>query len=172
MPSSGDDPQVLRWLSGTTRYSQPRLIAIALISAFSSLSINAHATDRDHDGVPDTADRCPDSAQLRKLPADFKFAPAVDPARLSQQPQAHPVDRYGCEIDSDGDGVVDSSDYCPQDSKQALAMGVAANGCPRHSDADGTPDYRDRCPATPAGTRTDRYGCELKPDRGRGNNPG
>ncbi len=131
----------------------------ALICAF-AISTPLALADRDHDGVPDARDRCPKTAQLKKLPADFKFAPAVNPDRLKPGPQAYPVDQYGCEFDSDGDGVVDSKDYCPEDSKEALSMGIAENGCPKHSDADGTPDYRDRCPNTPANVKTDRYGCE------------
>lgn len=161
MPSLGARLQSLQSPSGRTRYWRLHCRTVALISVFFSLSMSAHAADRDRDGVPDTADRCPGSAQLKKLPADFRFAAAVNPARLSPQPHAYPVDRYGCENDSDGDGVVDSSDYCPQDSAQALTMGIAANGCPKHSDADGTPDYRDRCPDTSADAKTDRYGCEL-----------
>ena len=70
------------------------------------------------------------------------------------------VDQHGCELDTDGDGVVNSEDYCPEDSKEVLSMGVAENGCPKHSDGDGVPDYRDRCPNTPAKVKTDKYGCE------------
>ena len=131
-----------------------------LLFTWIAVSVNAYAADRDHDGVPDTADRCPDTAQLGKLPADFRYAPAVNPERLKPEPQAYPVDRYGCENDSDRDGVVNSKDYCPEDSQEALAMGIAANGCPKHSDGDGTPDYRDRCPDTPRNVRADQYGCE------------
>ncbi|MEZ5540798.1 MAG: thrombospondin type 3 repeat-containing protein [Pseudomonadota bacterium] len=122
---------------------------------------NVQAADNDHDGVPDAQDSCPDTAQLGKLPADFKYSAAVNPARLQPGAQAFPVDRRGCEYDSDRDGVIDSRDYCPDDTPAAIALGVAANGCPKHSDADGTPDYRDRCPGTPAHVRTDRYGCAV-----------
>lgn len=60
--------------------------------------------------------------------------------------QASPVDKNGCEPDTDGDCVVESQSYCPDNSKDAISMGVADNGCPRHSDKDDTPDYRDKCP--------------------------
>lgn len=118
------------------------------------------AVDYDHDGVDDSHDQCPNTRQLRKLPANFKFAAAVNSQRLTPGPQAYPVDENGCEPDSDGDGVINSLDYCPDDSSETLAMGVAKNGCPKQSDADGTPDYRDHCPRTPPGVKTDRYGCE------------
>lgn len=115
--------------------------------------------DSDNDGVADALDKCPDTAQMKMLPADFKYAAAVNPERLENEPQAHPVDESGCEPDSDGDGVINSQDYCPEDSPLQISKGVAANGCPVHSDSDGTPDYRDRCPHTPRHVATDRYGC-------------
>jgi len=115
--------------------------------------------DLDRDGVPDAADRCPNTAQLLKLPPDFRFGAAVNPERLKPGRQAHPVDAAGCELDSDGDGVVNSQDFCPDDAAEVLSAGVAVNGCPRHSDYDGTPDYRDHCPETPLGVATDTQGC-------------
>lgn len=120
------------------------------------------AVDSDHDGIDNVNDRCPDTKQLKKLPANFKYGAAVNPERLKPGAQAYPVDQYGCEPDSDADGVVNSQDYCPDDTREALSMGIAANGCPRHSDVDGTPDYRDKCPNTPRGVKTDRHGCEIK----------
>ncbi len=132
----------------------------ALLSGFAISPGNVLAMDSDHDGIPNSKDRCPNTAQLKKLPADFKFAAAVNPERLKPDPQAYPVDQYGCEFDTDIDGVVNSKDYCQEDSKEALSMGVAENGCPKHSDGDGVPDYRDRCPNTPAKVKADKYGCE------------
>lgn len=53
-------------------------------------------------------------------------------------------DRYGTSFwgcpDSDGDGIPDNEDACPSEpGSQAL------NGCP-DSDGDGIPDHRDKCP--------------------------
>lgn len=140
----------------------PSLVLISLLtfSIFSSQAVIA--TDTDHDGVNDVHDLCPGTAQLKKLSRNFKFASAVNPDRLNPRAQAYPVDANGCEPDTDSDGVVNSQDYCPNDSIQALSMGVAVNGCPKQSDGDGTPDYRDNCPNTPRGVKTDRYGCEIK----------
>lgn len=118
--------------------------------------------DKDNDGVADALDKCPDTAQLKMLPADFKFAAAVNPRRLEPGSRAYPVDESGCEPDSDGDGVIDSGDYCPENTPLQISKGVASNGCPVHSDSDGTPDYRDRCPDTPRNVPTDRYGCPKK----------
>ena len=148
----------MRWLEAiplVTKSSSLNVLVLVLCAAYA----HGQDADSDHDGVPDALDKCPNTQQLQKLPADFKYAPAVNPERLKPGTQAYPVDKDGCEADSDGDGVVDSQDFCPHDSEQALSMGVAENGCPRHSDQDGTPDYRDKCPGTPSGTKTDQFGC-------------
>ncbi len=132
--------------------------AVALLSLLLFLRFTP---DGDYDGVPDWIDKCPDTAQLEKLPPDFKFGMAVNPERLKPGPEAWPVKLNGCEPDSDNDGVLDSRDYCPDDTAEMISKGVAENGCPRHSDQDGTPDYRDLCPHTPRGVRTDAKGCPL-----------
>lgn len=58
--------------------------------------------------------------------------------------------------DSDGDGVIDRVEECPDTPKGA---GVDARGCPLDSDADGVFDGLDRCPASPAGAAVDAGGC-------------
>ncbi|MCU7929779.1 MAG: thrombospondin type 3 repeat-containing protein [Candidatus Thiodiazotropha sp. (ex Codakia rugifera)] len=140
------------------------LIALALFVESSWFQVQASESliDSDHDGVADNYDSCSNTAQLKKLPENFRYAPAVNPARLKPGPMAYPVDEYGCEFDTDGDGIVNSQDYCPEDSKEMLSKGIAANGCSKHSDFDGTPDYRDQCPNTPLGVMTDAQGCPVK----------
>ncbi|MDA3904004.1 MAG: OmpA family protein [Desulfuromusa sp.] len=61
--------------------------------------------------------------------------------------------------DSDGDGVTDDKDQCPNTPKGAP---VDSKGCPLDSDGDGVSDYRDQCPGTPAGVSVDVYGCPTK----------
>ncbi len=134
-----------------------RLFWLAGLLAVSTTQVLA--ADADHDGVPDGRDRCPQTAALKRLDPTFPFVAAVDPARLASEPKSYPVDSNGCELDSDGDGVKGSADYCPDDAKEALVAGIAPNGCPKHSDSDGTPDYRDNCPDTPKGVTTDASGC-------------
>ncbi len=68
------------------------------------------------------------------------------------------VDATGCPIDSDGDGVPDGIDQCPDTPKGAT---VDAKGCPIDSDGDGVPDGIDQCPNTPPGTKVDATGCPL-----------
>lgn len=70
-------------------------------------------------------------------------------------------------VDSDGDGVEDGSDNCPNTRAGAK---VDAWGCeiviepPRDSDGDGVIDDKDQCPGTPAGAAVDANGCELDDD--------
>ena len=72
------------------------------------------------------------------------------------------VDARGCELDDDGDGVVNSKDACPNTPAGAT---VDARGCPEvDSDGDGVIDANDQCPNTPRGARVDERGCELDDD--------
>lgn len=67
-------------------------------------------------------------------------------------------------IDSDGDGVPDDRDRCPN---TPAGTRVDAFGCPVpvDSDGDGVVDDRDRCPNTPAGTPVDADGCPIVEER-------
>lgn len=47
----------------------------------------------------------------------------------------------GCPNDADGDGVADVDDKCPE-----LAGSPTNNGCPKDADGDGVPDKKDDCP--------------------------
>lgn len=62
--------------------------------------------------------------------------------------------------DSDGDGITDDKDRCPNTPAGAK---VDANGCELDSDGDGVVDSKDACPGTPKGTKVDAKGCEIKP---------
>ncbi|KAB2325505.1 OmpA family protein [Betaproteobacteria bacterium SCN1] len=83
------------------------------------------------------------------------------PNRLDQcpnTPKGAKVDTKGCPIDSDGDGVFDGLDKCPD---TPAGVKVNADGCPLDGDGDGIPDYKDKCPTVPAPGTAD--GCP--PDR-------
>ncbi|MBZ9538228.1 MULTISPECIES: OmpA family protein [Modicisalibacter] len=67
------------------------------------------------------------------------------------------VDADGCPLDTDGDGVPDYKDECPG---TPAGVEVNASGCPLDSDGDGVPDYMDQCPDTPAGADVNALGCE------------
>jgi len=80
----------------------------------------------------------------------FLTEPAPKPAP-APAPTPAPVVR-----DSDGDGVPDNLDKCPNTPR---GVTVDAQGCPIDSDGDGVADYLDKCPGTPAGVRVDAEGC-------------
>ena len=65
--------------------------------------------------------------------------------------------------DSDGDGVTDDVDECPDTPAEAHGM-VDEVGCPLDSDGDGVPDYLDLCPDTPEGVTVDESGCPIDSD--------
>ena len=66
------------------------------------------------------------------------------------------VDARGCPIDSDGDGVYDGLDRCPNTMKGCT---VDAHGCPHDADSDGVCDGIDQCADTPKGATVDAKGC-------------
>ncbi|MBT8127245.1 MAG: OmpA family protein, partial [Gammaproteobacteria bacterium] len=61
-------------------------------------------------------------------------------------------------VDTDNDGVVDSSDQCPG---TAAGTAVDQTGCEPDGDKDGVVDRDDQCPATVAGAAVNDSGCAL-----------
>lgn len=83
-------------------------------------------------------------------------APAPAPAPVAA---AAPVAAVAVvDPDSDGDGVKDSADACPN---TPAGRAVGANGCELDSDGDGVVDSADKCPGTPAGAKVLANGCEV-----------
>lgn len=84
-----------------------------------------------------------------------------------------------CDVDSDGDGVSDCFDRCP-DTPAGVA--VDTHGCPVDTDGDGVPDFKDKQLITPTecqpsdadgiGTCPDPECCKNGPKPGCGNIPG
>ncbi len=103
-------------------------------------TIAEQVLDRDHDGVLDPVDVCPDVPQ------------GTVPDRA----------RAGCpRRDTDHDGVYDDEDTCV-DVPQGDHPDAARRGCPRpDTDHDGVFDDEDACVTTPAGDHPDpeRRGC-------------
>lgn len=62
-------------------------------------------------------------------------------------------------VDSDGDGVPDDIDLCPD---TPLGVEVDEVGCPLDDDGDGVPNYLDKCPDTTPGAVVDEHGCYVK----------
>ena len=81
-----------------------------------------------------------------------------DKDRCPNTPSGVTVDMNGCPLDSDGDGVADYKDQCPNTPR---GVTVDMKGCPLDSDGDGVLDYKDQCPGTPRGTQVDAVGCPI-----------
>ena len=127
--------------------------------------------DADHDGVPDSEDRClgttpglPVDPTGCPLPHDSDGDGVLDGTdRCPGTPVGQRVDQTGCNADLDGDGVPNALDRCPD-----TAPGTAVDqlGCPppappEDSDGDGVPNGRDRCPGTSLGPPVDALGCPV-----------
>ena len=76
-------------------------------------------------------------------------------------PRGATVNADGCPTDSDGDGVWDGIDQCIGTPKGAT---VDAKGCPTDSDGDGVYDGLDQCASTPSGATVDAKGCPSDSD--------
>jgi len=89
--------------------------------------------------------------------ADSDGDGVIDPLdRCPQTDLGVVVDVDGCPPDSDQDGVVDGRDLCPSTEP---GVAVDSSGCPLDDDGDGIANDRDQCPGTPAGTLVDAQGC-------------
>lgn len=123
--------------------------------------------DRDNDGIPDDEDQCPDNKpeEISKGVYDDK----VPPRNPKNKPPQRPCDKIGCPIDTDGDGVPDHRDDCPDTSAEYVVSPPACTknecvnerGCVADSDGDGVIDCKDKCPNTPPELRSkaDANGC-------------
>jgi outer membrane protein OmpA-like peptidoglycan-associated protein len=81
--------------------------------------------------------------------------------RCPDTPSGAQVDGTGCPSDSDADGVPDGVDRC---ANTAPGAKVDATGCTQDSDGDNIPDGLDRCPDTEAGVLVDPNGCPRDSD--------
>lgn len=91
-----------------------------------AIKLNLHPEDdRDHDGVPDKEDNCPDVAGLPSLGGcPDRDGDGVADSMDACPDLAGPINMQGCP-DTDGDGIADNLDKCP------TVPGVASmKGCP------------------------------------------
>ena len=81
--------------------------------------------------------------------------------RCPDTPSGAQVDGTGCPSDSDADGVPDGVDRC---ANTAPGASVNATGCTQDSDGDNIADGLDRCPDTESGVLVDPNGCPKDSD--------
>ena len=66
-------------------------------------------------------------------------------------------------LDSDGDGIDDADDSCPNTPEGAAVDGEGCADSQRDTDNDGVTDDLDECPDTPAGLPVSASGCIITP---------
>ncbi|HVY40790.1 MAG TPA: thrombospondin type 3 repeat-containing protein, partial [Polyangia bacterium] len=130
---------------------------------FLMAGFNPDFRDRDHDGVYDINDKCPDQPEDRDGFQDSDGCPDPDndadgiPDGNDKCPnEAEDVDDYqdqdGCpDPDNDKDGIPDLNDACPNAAEDHKGK-HPNDGCPSNvedSDGDGVPDAVDKCPDEP-----------------------
>jgi OOP family OmpA-OmpF porin len=111
------------------------------------------------EGLPDRSTQAPeivttaptDDADLATTP-DATETPDAQLAS-ADAPEPQPTD---APADTDGDGVVDTADTCP-DTEQGKQ--VDESGCPVDGDGDGVVGQTDLCPDSPYGEPVDATGC-------------
>jgi len=126
-----------------------------------ALGLGAGRGDRDHDGVFDDEDACPDVPGRRTDDPKTNGCPRTDrdhdgvfddedacpdvPGRRTNDPKTN-----GCpRTDRDGDGVFDDEDACPE-VRGVRTDDPKTNGCPPpDQDHDGILDADDACPTVP-----------------------
>ena len=141
--------------------------------------------DTDGDGVADRLDLCPDTPHGTKVddygcPAEadanapmaarnYQRAPRWKNPDFESTSRDTVVDGRIPDADTDGDGVADRLDLCPDTPRGAQ---VDDYGCPWDADGDGVPNGLDKCPSTPARSPVDADGCDAVQRGARGNTGG
>jgi outer membrane protein OmpA-like peptidoglycan-associated protein len=128
--------------------------------------------DRDHDGILDNVDKCPDQPEDRDGFEDTDGCPDPDndkdgildtDDKCPNEPEDKDgfQDADGCpDPDNDTDGIPDATDKCPNEPEDKDNF-EDADGCPDpDNDKDGVPDTADKCPNDPG--PPDNDGCPKK----------
>jgi OOP family OmpA-OmpF porin len=134
---------------------------------------DAPEPDRDHDGIFDKDDACPDEPGVRSDDPEKNGCPLRDRDRdtildeddaCPDEPGVRSLDpaKHGCPIrDRDRDGILDEDDACP-DLKGVANPDPKKNGCP-DTDGDTIIDPEDACPtaAGPPNEDPKKHGCPV-----------
>lgn len=106
----------------------------------------------------------PDAGAYERGGSSWKPGITWDPALGPAGNGCYGLPGNDCDSDSDGDGVTDYLDLCPNTPAGSIVNG---NGCIDRpdDDADGFHNDEDNCPNTPEGAWVDDYGCLLDRDK-------
>ncbi len=117
--------------------------------------------DRDHDGIKDSVDKCPDDPEDKDGFEDTDGCPDPDNDKdgildkvdhCPDEPEDKDgfEDKDGCpDPDNDKDGILDKADKCPDEPEDKDGF-EDEDGCPDpDNDKDGIPDVTDLCPNEP-----------------------
>jgi outer membrane protein OmpA-like peptidoglycan-associated protein len=143
---------------------RPANAHIGMLGINVSFDVGVHRSgpaDRDHDGILDARDGCPDQPEDTDGFQDQDGCPdrdndqdgILDPAdRCPNDPEDKDnfEDEDGCsDPDNDRDEILDAADECPMAREDADGF-EDADGCPElDNDADKIPDSKDLCPNEP-----------------------
>jgi outer membrane protein OmpA-like peptidoglycan-associated protein len=132
--------------------------------AFIAIILEPNLGDRDHDGIKDDVDDCPDDPEDEDGFQDEDGCPEDDNDRdgikdwddscpLNPEDKDNFEDEDGCpegnKNDRDGDGILDDVDQCPDDPEDFDEF-EDQDGCPDpDNDQDGILDVDDLCPMDP-----------------------
>lgn len=154
---TANDFNHVQYAAGFVYWFKPHYKAPKAPTLEAAVAELAKPIDTDHDGVPDSLDKCPTIAGL----PEFNGCPDSDgdgvPDDEDECPLVPGLKQFNGCPDSDHDGIPDNKDKCPYQA------GPADNGgCPiADRDHDGVPDAEDKCPDVP-GTIAN-HGCpEIK----------
>jgi outer membrane protein OmpA-like peptidoglycan-associated protein len=143
------------------RPDDARIVLFGVHAAYEPNDAPLVDNDRDDDGIPNAADRCPDDPEDFDKFQDDDGCPELDNDRdgiidvLDRCPE-DPEDRDGwrdkdgCpDPDNDDDGLLDREDACPDEAEDIDGF-EDEDGCPDDdNDNDGIPDIDDKCPLDP-----------------------
>ncbi len=134
------------------------------LRAFLGIVFEPNIGDRDHDGIKDDVDKCPDDPEDFDDFEDADGCPEPDNDQdgildVDDQCPNEPEDKDGFEdedgcpegneLDRDGDGILDKDDECPDDPEDKDNF-QDEDGCPDpDNDQDGILDVDDLCPNDP-----------------------
>jgi outer membrane protein OmpA-like peptidoglycan-associated protein len=142
---TANDFNHVQYAAGFVYWFKPHYKAPKPPSVENAVAELAKPSDMDHDGVPDSLDKCPTIAGL----PEFNGCPDTDgdgvPDDEDECPLVPGLKQFNGCPDSDHDGIPDNKDKCPYEA------GPADNGgCPiADRDHDGVPDAEDKCPDVP-----------------------